>query len=137
MTELQGRRRATLALASAFGVGALAGAGGSWWAAFLRIRGRRLAPGEYKQWLLNELDERLDLDDVQREQVESILDETSQRFAAVREAMEPEFDAINSDREDQVMAVLRPEQQQAYEQLLAARNRRGWQGRGRIPPRGR
>ncbi len=121
MTDVQGRRRAALTLASAFVAGGLAGAGVSRWRAFTGGRGRRLSPAEYRQWLLQDLTKRLALDSEQREQIEAILDRYEERFVAVREAMEPEFEAIRADRADQIMSVLRPDQRTEYEAILEER----------------
>lgn len=131
MTETQGRRRAALTLLSAFLAGGLAGAGVFRW----RIssgQGRRPSPAAYRNWLLRDLSRQLDLDSDQREQVEVILDRYEERFMAVREAMEPEFEAIRADRADQIMEVLRPEQQVTYEAMLEYRREHGlnWRRRG-------
>ncbi|MDE0103733.1 MAG: hypothetical protein OXN89_15265 [Bryobacterales bacterium] len=136
MTDVQGRRRAALTLVSAFVAGGLAGAGVSWWRVLAGGRGRRLSPAEYRQWLLQDLGRRLDLDGEQREQIEAILDRYEERFVAVREAMEPEFEAIRADRADRIMSVLRPDQRAEYEAILEERRSHRRDGRWRGSSRG-
>lgn len=137
MTDIQGRRRAALTLASAFIVGGLVGVGGSRWIRSTRSPRGWLAPAVYRNWLLEDLSARLDLDSAQREQVEIILDQYEERFLAVREAMEPELEAIRADRADQIMEVLTSEQQAAYEALLAERRSGRRERHWRNPPRRR
>ena len=56
--------------------------------------------------------------------MELILDEIGERLRRVREAGEPECEAIRSERADRIMALLDAEQQVKYEQILDERRRR-------------
>ena len=78
---------------------------------------------EYRRNLVNELDEELNLDEDQVSEVMLILDKVGDRFIEVRDAMEPEFEAIRSERTAMIMSVLTPEQRVAYAQLLEERDR--------------
>ena len=84
----------------------------------------RTTPQEYRQKLLNELDAQLNLDDDQETEILAILDDVGERFHAVRDAMDPEFDAIRKERGERIMALLTPEQSIAYEKILAERRRK-------------
>lgn len=85
--------------------------------------------------LLEMLDRELDLDAGQEEQVEVILDEISDRFRTVREAVEPEFQAIRTERAERIMALLDAGQRIRYETILEERQRRrgGNGNRGALP----
>ncbi len=77
----------------------------------------------YRRDILRTLDERLDLSDEQLSEVIAVYDEISDRFWEVRDAMEPEFEAIRSERADRVMGILAPEQQALYQLFLEERQR--------------
>ena len=86
--------------------------------------GRHLAPAEYRMRLLNHLTEDLELDIEQRQQIAAILDEIGERYQSVREAIEPELEAIRRQRADRIMSVLYEDQQVKYEKILEERRRR-------------
>ncbi len=73
--------------------------------------------------MLQSLDERLNLSDEQLGEVIVIFDEINDRFREVRDAMEPEFEAIRSERADRVMSLLTPEQQAEYQLMLEEQER--------------
>jgi len=78
---------------------------------------------EYRRNLVNELDDELKLDEDQVSEVMNILDEVGARFIEVRDAMEPEFEAIRAERAAMIMGVLTPEQRLRYAQILEERDR--------------
>lgn len=84
----------------------------------------RMTAEQYRQRLLSKLERDLGLASEQVEQVELILDNIGQHFRSVREAMEPEFEAIRKERVEQVMGVLDPAQQDLYGEMLEERRRR-------------
>lgn len=79
---------------------------------------------QYRQRLVEDLDASLQLDEEQIDEVLMILDEVGERYHAVRDAMEPEFEAIRSERATRIMAVLTAEQRAKYELILEERRRR-------------
>jgi hypothetical protein len=79
---------------------------------------------EYRKNLVASLDHDLNLDDDQVSQILQILDDVGERWYQVRDAMEPEFEAIRQERAQRIMAVLGPEQRQNYEKILEERRRR-------------
>ncbi len=81
------------------------------------------AAAAYRRDLLHSLDERLDLSDEQLGEVIVIFDDISDRFREVRDAMEPEFEAIRSERAARVMDLLTPEQKAEYQSMLEERQR--------------
>jgi hypothetical protein len=81
------------------------------------------AAAAYRRDLLRSLDERLDLSDEQLGEVIAIFDEINERFREVRDAMEPEFEAIRSERSERVMGLLNPDQQVKYQLMLDERQR--------------
>jgi Spy/CpxP family protein refolding chaperone len=73
---------------------------------------------EYRRHFINELDEQLNLDEDQASEVMLILDQVGARFIELRDAMEPEFEAIRSERAGRIMDVLTPEQRLRYSNIL-------------------
>lgn len=124
MTKLQTRKRAALWLAAVFVAGAFLGVAGTTVFSGRHHPWSDLSPGEYRSRLLVMLTKELGLDAEQQQEVELILDEIGERFRLVREAVEPEFEAIRSERADRIVALLDAEQQVKYEQILEERRRR-------------
>ena len=124
MTTGQTKQRAILTLLAVFVAGiALGFAGNRFYAR--NFRGpSSLTPQEYKAHLLSRLTKDLDLDEAQQDKVDSILDETAERFESVREAIEPELEAIRAERAERIAVVLNPTQRVKYEQFVEERRRR-------------
>lgn len=79
---------------------------------------------EYRKNLVVSLDRDLNLDDDQVSEILAILDDVGDRWYQVRDAMEPEFEAIRQERAERIMAVLSPDQRLTYEKILDERRRR-------------
>ncbi len=127
MRNGQSKRAAALYIALIFLAGAVFGfAATRFYSLKIAQGGRRghLSPQEYRTRLLQELTDDLSLNQDQRAKIEVIMDEIGERFHSVREAMEPEFAAIRSERAARVMAVLDEEQGVKYEQILEERRKR-------------
>ena len=124
MTNGQTRKRAALWLAAVFVAGVALGIAGTRFVADGH-RGRlRISPHEYRMQLLAKLTHDLGLDEQQQEEVEVILDEIGDRFRAVREAIEPELEAIRAERAERIMALLNRAQRTTYQTILEERRRR-------------
>ncbi|HEX4263400.1 MAG TPA: hypothetical protein VH597_03590 [Verrucomicrobiae bacterium] len=65
------------------------------------------------------LNRTLRLDPQQREQVRQILKESQGRFRVVREDFQPKFNAIILETRTNISALLKPDQQERFEQFLA------------------
>ena len=76
---------------------------------------------QYRRQLLEELDEELQLDIDQESEILEILDEVGERFWEVRDAMEPEFEAIRQERAARIMSLLAKDQRVAYQRILDER----------------
>lgn len=79
---------------------------------------------QYRKRLLDELDEALNLDFDQESEILQVLDEVGERFWEVRDAMEPEFEAIRQERAARIMALLTPAQRIEYQEILDERRRK-------------
>lgn len=79
---------------------------------------------QYRKNLVASLDQDLNLDDDQVSEILEVLDDVGDRWYQVRDAMEPEFEAIRQERAARIMAVLSPEQRLSYEKILEERRRR-------------
>ncbi len=133
------RKRAALSLAAVFLAGVLLGIAGTRVYSHRGPGSAHLSPQEYRIQLMEMLDRELDLAPDQEEQVEFILDQISDRFRTVREAVEPEFQAIRAERAERIMALLDAGQRIRYERILEERRRRrgGNGSRGSLPWRRR
>jgi len=119
----QSKTRAALYLAAVFIAGSAFGFSMSQFYSQPIAEAGVSAAAAYRRDLLHSLDERLDLSDEQLGEVIAIFDEINDRFREVRDAMEPEFEAIRSERADRVMGLLTPEQKAEYQLMLDERQR--------------
>jgi hypothetical protein len=64
------------------------------------------------------LDRKLRLDQQQRQRVHEILKESRDKLRTVREEFQPKFNSIILDTRTNIVAVLRPEQKERFEEFL-------------------
>ena len=83
-----------------------------------------LTATQYRMKLVEDLDAALQLDEEQVDEILTILDDVGERFHEVRDAMEPEFEAIRSERATRITAVLTEDQRSQYQLILEERRRR-------------
>ena len=119
----QSRTRAGLYLAAVFIAGSAFGFSTSQFYSQPTAEAGVDAAAAYRRDLLHSLDERLDLSDEQLSEMIAIFDEIRDRFREVRDAMEPEFEAIRSERADRVMGLLNPQQKAEYQLMVDERQR--------------
>lgn len=81
-------------------------------------------PREHRERYVARLEKDLSLSPEQATQVRSILDQTGQRFTGLRERMEPEFEAVRQNQRERILAILTPEQQPKYQQIIEESRRR-------------
>ncbi len=123
MTAGQTKKRAALALAAVFVAGAALGfATTRFYTSGSRPPG--VDPRQYRSHLLESLTKELQLTQDQQAKVGGILDEIGERFQSVRDAIEPEMEAIRMERAERIMLCLQPAQQARYEEILDERRRR-------------
>lgn len=79
---------------------------------------------EMRDRYLAKLQDRLSLSPEQVNQVRDILDQTGQRFQELRDRMEPEFETARLSQRQRITAVLTPEQQPKYEQIIEEHKRK-------------
>lgn len=72
--------------------------------------------------------DRVEMTDVQRATIDSILDLRTHRMRAVWREVEPRLDAITDSARYEIMEVLTPEQRAEYENMLDRRRRGGDRG---------
>jgi Spy/CpxP family protein refolding chaperone len=65
---------------------------------------------------------RLNMTDEQKEQMGRILDETSGKYDSLRKSMKPQFDEIRTGARQRIRAMLTPEQQPKYDELVQERD---------------
>ena len=70
--------------------------------------------------IVNRLDHKLDLDDRQEEQVKAIVHETQEEIKSVRSQIHPQTEAIIEKAQVKIRAILKPEQVNRFEQMIAA-----------------
>lgn len=120
----QSTKRATLYLAIVFVAGTAFGFAASRFFAEPTAEAGVTAASEYRRNLLETLDQRLELTEEQLTEVIVIFEDMDVRFREIRDAMEPEFEAIRADRAERVMGVLTSNQQGEYQLILDERQRR-------------
>jgi Spy/CpxP family protein refolding chaperone len=112
------RAKGALLLLLAFLLGAAAGALGfglyqtrmGWWHP-------RRDSARFQQFLLKRLTRELDLRAEQQQQVETILRETGQEFARLREEVGPRVRDIRMHTREKIQAILSPDQQRKFAAL--------------------
>ena len=91
-------------------------------------------PEEYRKKYVGEMQSRLNLNAEQAAKLNSILDQTRNRYEEIRERSKPETDAIQKDQINQINGILNDVQRAEYEKLRKERdanrqkNRSGPQG---------
>ncbi len=135
MTSGQTKKRAALSLAAVFVAGAALGFAATRFYGSNAGRPSGMTPEQYRAQLLDTLTGRLGLTETQQASVEEILDEIGNRFQSVRDAIEPEMEAIRAERGERIMLVLEPSQRTEYEQILEERKRKREEFNNRISRR--
>lgn len=74
--------------------------------------------------LLDRLTRQLDLDRQQREQVKAIIHETHEDMRQIRQKWRPQMEALLTDSQLRISALLRPEQQEKFKKIVAERKLR-------------
>ena len=70
------------------------------------------------EFIVKRMSRELDLDDSQREEVRKIITGAHNEMQALMKQTEPQRDAIISRSEDQVRAILKPEQKERFEKFV-------------------
>lgn len=109
-------RRTTALVILLFVIGIGLGAAGT----FLCMRNRPQPVGHYthasRSEIVNRLSHDLDLTSQQKSQIESIVDAAHNRFHALDEQLEPQYDVIRQDARTQIRLVLTPDQKVKFEE---------------------
>jgi len=71
--------------------------------------------------LITRLTRQLDLDSRQREQVKAIIQETHEDMRLIRQKSLPQIEALLTDSQLRISALLRPEQQEKFKKIVAER----------------
>lgn len=82
----------------------------------------RKGPEEYRRAYVAEMKKRLKLDEAQGTKLVQILDETRDKYRALRDKMRPDMDAIQQEQVDRINGMLSPEQQQEYTRMRKERD---------------
>lgn len=78
---------------------------------------------EFRRMLVEKLDEELDLDESQVNGILAILGDVEERWHALRDAMEPEFEALRQERASRISSLLDDRQRSIYEGMIEERRR--------------
>ncbi len=80
------------------------------------------APGSHhhsrEARLLKRLSDRLDLDRQQQERIGAIIHETHGRIAQIRQKVRPEIEAVLSESQQRIAALLRPDQREKFGKII-------------------
>jgi Spy/CpxP family protein refolding chaperone len=78
-------------------------------------------PRAREEVLITRLSKQLDLDSQQREQVRAIIHETHEDMRQIRQKTRPQIEALLTDSQLRISALLRPEQQEKFKIIIAER----------------
>lgn len=81
-------------------------------------------PEQYKRKYLEEMRNRLKLDDAQVGRLSSVMDETRRRFHEQHDRAKPELDQIQKEQHAKVNDILSGAQRSEYEKMVAERDKR-------------
>lgn len=81
-------------------------------------------PQEYRDRMVSKLEDELGLSPEQTTKVQKIYDYIGERWHDIRDAMEPEFEAMRKERAERIMGILNDEQQQKYREILEEKRRK-------------
>jgi len=81
-------------------------------------------PGTTREVIVARLNRELSLDAVQLEQLRTIVGETHAEIRSVRKEYRPQIDEVIKRSQDKVRAILRPEQLETFNKLVAERQKR-------------
>ncbi|MDQ2711285.1 MAG: hypothetical protein M3Y24_03445 [Acidobacteriota bacterium] len=79
---------------------------------------------DFRQRYMSEMKSKLNLTPTQVSQLEVILDQTKEKYRAVREQYRPAMLKVKNEQTSRVKSILTAEQIPAYEQLVAEREQR-------------
>jgi hypothetical protein len=79
---------------------------------------------EFRKMYLQEMENRLKLNDDQKTRLVLVLDQTQALFRQLNEKHRPEYDAIHQAQVEQINALLSADQQAEYTKLRAERDKR-------------
>jgi len=87
----------------------------------IRHRWMQRGPQVMADFVVRRLSWKLRLDHAQRDQLRVIVDEGWQEMKAVHEQVRPQMEGILSNSEAKVRVILRPDQQEKFDKLIAER----------------
>jgi len=118
----RGKTRIAMWLAVA-GVFVLGGVTGASLAGAYRSRAEAGAGvGRPREELFAQLRRELKLDEAQATQIGSIIEETREKYRALRAECRPRYDAARAAGRERIRALLTPEQRQTFDSIVAARD---------------
>lgn len=115
---MMGSRRAVVYLALVFFLGAALGVLGTLWATKRGLADERRVHDRSPKGALEWLDRELKLSPAQRQQLETILDETGNSYRAIRQRTRPEYDAVRQQGREKIRAILNEQQRPRFEELV-------------------
>jgi hypothetical protein len=80
--------------------------------------------GMTREYIVTRLNRQLNLDPIQLEQLRNIVRETHAEMRSVRKQYRPQIEEILQRSQDRVRAILRPEQLEIFNKIVAERQKR-------------
>lgn len=84
----------------------------------------RNEPGAMGEMIVRRLNDKLDLDAAQLEKLRAIVKETHADIRNLRKQIRPQIEEALTRSQDRVRAILRPDQLEKYEKIIAERKKR-------------
>jgi len=82
-----------------------------------------LTPEQFRQRMVAELKERLSLQPAQVDQINRIFDTTGERYREIHDRIEPDVEALRTDHDNRVRAILNDRQRAEYDKWRAERDK--------------
>jgi uncharacterized membrane protein len=88
------------------------------------VRPAKPTPEDWRRREIDELRTRLKLDETQVSRLDTILDQTRDRFHAMRERSRPEAEQIRQDQRNHIRAMLNASQLPEYEKIVQEKDQK-------------
>ena len=122
------KKVAALYLSAVFAAGAIFGVAAYRFYAISAARAEfqvtPVSPQQYREQMVAKLQAELNLNAEQTAEVQKIYDYIGDRWHEVRDAMEPEFEAMRHERKERILGLLDDEQKQKYLSILEEKRRK-------------
>jgi Spy/CpxP family protein refolding chaperone len=91
-------------------------------------------PVQGRRDIVDQMAKSLNLDDEQKEKLRDIVKRSAERYDALAKPYRPQYDRIRAETNEEIRAILRPDQRLHLDETLERMDRRGRPRQGQQPP---